>query len=356
MAAFRSAVVSTVIHSRDDLIEVRARSGGNDIDAVGFPHMLGPVAPGDRIIVNTTGIELSLGTGGVGFILWNLDGPGPPGPGPGHIVKLRYTPWQSEVLSAESPESPHHADLAEADSITGMPVVACSLHSQVAGVVAGVRRQSPTATIGYLMTDGAALPLAWSRLVRDLRSSGLVDTTCTAGHAFGGDLEAVNIFSGLVALRRAARCDVVVAAMGPGVVGTGTTLGFTGMEQGQILDAAGALGGRALACVRLSFADRRPRHRGISHHTLAALRVGAQRRATVVLPHLTEEESARIRDAVAQLARDHDVVEADGTPGVELLKSTGLPLTSMGRPLASAPELWLAAAAAGAVAAGLSAP
>jgi hypothetical protein len=351
VAAFRSAVVSAVIESGTELVRVRASAEGAELEAVGFPRMLGPVALGDRIIVNTTGIELGLGTGGVGFILWNLDTPGPPPPGPGHIVKLRYTPWQTEVLVAEAPESPHHDVLTTAESIDGMAVVASSLHSQVAGIAAGMKQAWPSATVGYLMTDGGALPLAWSRLVADLKAAELIDVTCTAGHAFGGDLESVNVFSGLVALRHAAHCDLVIAALGPGVVGTRTALGFSGIEQGQITDAASALGGRAIASIRLSFSDGRARHRGVSHHTMTALCLAAQRRATVVVPRLSAEHTAVIAAAVTELARAHKVVVADGAPGVELLRATGIRVTSMGQSLASVPELFLAAAAAGSIAA-----
>jgi Protein of unknown function (DUF3866) len=232
-----------------------------------------------------------------------------------------------------------------------MAVVAASLHSQVAGIAAGMKQARPSATVGYLMTDGGALPLAWSRLAHDLKAAGLIDVTCTAGHAFGGDLETVNIFSGLVALRHAADCDMVIAALGPGVVGTGTALGFSGIEQGQISDAASALGGRAIASIRLSFSDGRARHRGISHHTMTALCVAAQRRATVVVPRLPADHAALIAGAVAKLARAHHVVVADGEPGVELLRTTGIEVSSMGLPLGTVPELFLAAAAAGSVAA-----
>ena len=139
-----------------------------------------------------------------------------------------------------------------------MPVVACGLHSQIAGVAAGIKAAEPEARVGYLMTDGGALPLAWSRLVSALRGAGLMDSTCTSGHAFGGDLEAVNIFSGLAALRHAAAADVAIVSMGPGVVGTATALGFSGIEQGQVLDAAFALRGRGYACLRISFSDPAP--------------------------------------------------------------------------------------------------
>ena len=317
--------------------------------------MLGPLAVGDRVVVNTAGVDLGLGTGGDGFILWNLDGPGPPDPAPGHIVKLRYTPWQQPVLAAEAPESPHHRALVDLDSIDGMPVVACGLHSQVAAVAAGVKAARPQARLGYLMTDGGALPLAWGRLLRALRRLGLVDVTATCGYAFGGDLEAVNVHSGLAVLRAAAEADLVVAGMGPGGVGTATALGFTAMEVGGILDAAAGLGGRGVAALRICFADTRARHAGVSHHSLTALRIAARERAIVALPALPEHRAREVEAALHDggVTGRHDLVRADGRPGLELLRSSGLEVSSMGKGLEAAPELFLAAAAAGRVAAEL---
>ena len=104
----------------------------------------------------------------------------------------------------------------------------------------------PAARVVYVMTDGAALPLALSDLVADLlRATGLLDVTVTAGHAFGGDHEAVNVPSALDVAVRLAGADVVVVGMGPGVVGTASDLGTTAVEAGPILDAASRLGGRA---------------------------------------------------------------------------------------------------------------
>jgi len=347
MATFVEAEVVEVIEESAGLVRVRVEAGGSLFEAAGFPSMLGPLHLGDRLVVNTTGIELGLGTGGVGFVLWNLDGAGPQDRGPGHIVKLRYTPWQMNVAAAEAPESPHHDALAEAPELVGMPVVACGLHSQIAGVAAGIKAVAPEARVGYLMTDGGALPLAWSRLVSEIRAAGLVDSTCTCGHAFGGDLEAVNVFSGLTALRHAAAADVAIVSPGPGVVGTATTLGFSGIEQGQVLDAAFALQGRGYACLRISFAEARARHRGVSHHTLTALGVAARERATAVLPTLPSEEMDLIRRQLATLGGRHDFVEEDGRPGLELLESLRLRPTTMGRGTKEAPEAFLAGAAAG---------
>lgn len=355
MATFRTGAVVRVDVADDDLVRAVVRVDDGDVGevpAVAFPPMTGPLHAGDRVVVNTTGIELGLGTGGDAFVLWNLDGAAPDVRA-GHVVKLRYTPWQTNVVAVEAPESPHHDVMRELESLDGTPVVACSLHSQLAGVAAGVKARAPGARVGYLMTDGAALPLAWSELVRTLTRAGLVDVTCTSGHAFGGDLEAVTDHSGLAALRAVGGADVVVAAMGPGIVGTGTRLGYTGLEQGRLLDAAHALGGVPVACVRVSFADERARHAGVSHHTLTALRIAARERATVVLPALDQPVVARLRAALDDggVAARHDVVVADGGPGVELLRERGIEPASMGRPIAAAPEPFLAAAAAGAHAA-----
>lgn len=354
MAVFREGVVRRVVEELPGLVRVEVELDSGDVcGADGFPSMLGEVEAGHRVVVNTTGIELGLGTGGRGFVLWDLDAAAPGGPGPGHIVKMRYTPWQTNVLAAEEEASDHYAALAGATSIEGMPVVACGLHSQVPAVAAGIRAVLPDARIGYLMTDGAALPLAWSDLVRAARAAGLIDVTATCGHAFGGDLETVNVFSGLVALRRAASADVAIVAMGPGVVGTSTALGFTAIEQGQVLDAAAALGGRGVACLRISFADARPRHRGISHHTLTALRVAAREACDVVVPSLpeTEELLAQLGDA----GERHRVHVIDAAPGMELLRASGLRLSSMKRPLDEIPETFAAAVAAGTHAARLAA-
>lgn len=352
MPAFATGTVISVEPEERGLVRALVDLGAEPYPAVGFVDSLGPLRRGDRVVINTTGTALDLGSGGVGFILWNLDGDGAPAPGEGHIIKLRYTPWQREVLAAEAPESPHHEALAAAESIDGTPVVVCGLHSQVAAAAAGIKAAAPETTVGYLMTDGAALPAAWSELLARLRDAGLVDISATCGHAFGGDLEAVNVFSGLVALATVGGAGVVVAAMGPGIVGTSTRLGFTGMEQGQVLDAVTALGGTAIACLRISFADPRPRHRGVSHHSLTALRLAAREPASVVVPQLDPERSALVYSQLeeAGIGERHRVVEAPGEPGLDRLRHLGLEVSSMGRSMDEVPELFLAGAAAGAVA------
>lgn len=353
MATFRKGVVAEITERRADLIKAKVKLPDAVLACSGFPTMLAGLAEGDEVIVNTTGVELGLGTGGEGFILWNLsDGEAVP-TGDGHIVKMRYTPWQTNVLAAEAPESPHHEVLAAAESLDGAPVVVCGLHSQVGAAAAGIKAANPAATVGYLMTDGAALPIAWSNSVRSLRAAGLVDATCTAGHAFGGDLESVNAFSGMLALRHAAKVDAIIVAMGPGVVGTDSRFGFTALEQGPLLDAASALGGEAIAALRISFVDLRSRHVGVSHHTLTALTVAAQRRCKVALPVLPDDRADQVDEQLQRsgIPDQHEVVEIDGAPGLRLIQEKGLRPSSMGRGLDETPELFVAASAAGALAA-----
>ena len=355
MATFREGIARRVATRDGGLVQVEVElPGGALCEADGFPAMLGYVEEGHRLVVNTTGLDLGLGTGGRAFILWDLDAPAEDPPVGGHIVKMRYTPWQTEVLAAEEKASAHHEVLLDAETVGAMPVVACGLHSQIAGVAAGIRARAPQARIGYLMTDGAALPLAWSRLVAACLGAGLVDVTSTCGHAFGGELETVNVFSGLVALRHAARADIAIVAMGPGVVGTGTALGFTAMEQGQVLDATTGLGGQPVACVRVSFADERPRHRGISHHTLTALRVATRLPVDVVLPDLgARTEELREQLQAGGVADRHRVHIVDGRPGLEVLRRSRVDVTTMGRSVDETPETFLAACGAGTFAGGL---
>jgi len=208
------------------------------------------------------------------------------------------------------------------------------------------------------MTDGGSLPIAISDLVWQLRDRNLIDATVTCGHAFGGDFEAVSIFSALAVARHVAEADVAVVSMGPGIVGTNTRLGFSGMEVGSILDATVALHGVPIAALRASFADPRPRHRGLSHHSATALRLACRERIVVALPLIggPEEQQLRADLSAAGIDTHHDVVEVDPPDVLGLFVHHNLDIVSMGRPAADDPVLFLAAAAAGIVAADAIAP
>ncbi len=331
MPSFRTGTVSEVLAERPGLQRVATDAGR----AYVLTQLTGPVAVGDEVVVNTTAVELGLGTGGWHVVHWNLSRQEWGEPGPGHIMKLRYTSLQADTGAAEEA----HPDLPS--DLGGMPVVACSLHSQVPAVAAALLAAAPTAQVAYVMTDGAALPLALSDHVVDMVAVGLVSCTITAGHAFGGDLEAVSVASALALARHVAAADVAIVAMGPGVVGTGTALGTSSVEVAAVLDTAAALGGQPVAALRMSSGDARPRHQGVSHHSRTAL---ALTRSSVLV--------ATPRAGVLEDER-HDVRVVSPPPMAELLADAGLRVTSMGRGPDEDVDFFLAAGAAGALAATL---
>lgn len=329
MPSFRTATVTEVLAERAGLQRVATDEGR----AYVLTDLVGDVSVGDRVVLNTTAVELGLGTGGWHVVHWNLARDQLHRPGPGHIMKVRYTSLQADTGAAEE----HGAVPAD---LAGTPVVACTLHSQVPLVACAHLAARPGDRVVYVMTDGAALPLALSDLVVAMRGAGVVHATVTAGHAFGGDLEAVSVPSALALAVHRLDADLVVVAMGPGVVGTGAPLGTTAVEAAAVLDAAAALGGDPILCVRASEADLRARHRGVSHHAATVLDL-ARSRATV----------ATVPGAV--LARDdHDVIEVAAPPIVELLADRGLSVTTMGRGPDDDPLSFATAAAAGVVSAG----
>jgi hypothetical protein len=350
MPSYRTGEVVKLLEARRGLQRVEVDLGQGPERAYALPQLTGPVELGDRVVVNTTAVELGLGTGGWHVVHWNLERDHWSETGPGHIIKGRYTSIQSDVGSTEE----HLEALAEVESIDGMPVVVAALHSQLPAVAAAFRAARPDGRLAYVMTDGAGLPMALSDLVATLCSKGLVDATITCGHAFGGDYEAVSIYSALAVARHVAGADAAVVVMGPGIVGTNTRLGFSGMEVGPILDAAHALGGVAIACLRVSFADGRDRHVGLSHHSATALRLATRERVLVAVPKLDDaEQLARLRAdlAVAGISDRHELVEVDAPDALKLLAKHDLHVQSMGRPAGEDPALFQAASAAGALAA-----
>lgn len=303
--------------------------------AICYPQLTGAVAASDRVLLNTTAVELALGTGGTHFVVARLGearGVAHDSPSGGHIMKARYTPCQVDVMCAEAQECEHHPVMRDAVSLDGMPVVCCGLHSQVPLVAAAYKRMAPDATVAYCMTDQAALPLALSNLVRSAREVGLLDVTVSCGQAFGGDLEAINLHSGLLAARHVGGADVAIVAIGPGVAGTGTPFGHGGIAQGEALNAAGSLGGTPVACLRVSAADSRERHQGVSHHTVTALSAIALTPVKVAIPTLPAEISDAIESRLAEAGvwRLHErMVSVEGS--VEPPSLRGLEVTTMGR-------------------------
>ena len=255
----------------DNTTWIQVDIGGVIFKAVNYDNLTGSIEIDDNVILNTTAVDLSLGTGGYHFVLFNYSNESRTIEGEGHIMKLRYTPYQLKCLTAEEEVSQYHDLFNDFDNLNKKIFIVGTLHSMLAPLASMIKWLNPTLRINYLMTDGGALPLQFSNTVRELKEKDIIDKTISIGHAFGGDLECVNIYTGLIASSEILDSDVTIITMGPGIVGTGTKFGFSGIEQGYYIDAVNNLNGTPFIVPRISFKDSRERHRGISHHTLTVL-------------------------------------------------------------------------------------
>jgi hypothetical protein len=344
----RRGTVLSLLDERPGALELEVQVEGSRTGAIAYPELTGPIGEGDEVLLNTTAVALDLGTGGLHLVVAVLQGPDTDLGHAGRVMKARYTPLQ---LAVPSVEETHRDALEAARGLANTPVVCVPLHSMVAPVVAGAKA-SAGAKVVYVMTDGAALPGPLSRLVPRLLGSALLDGWITVGQAFGGQLEAVTIWTGLLAARHVLDAEVIVVADGPGNLGTDTTWGVSALQSGHALMAARTLRGRPVAALRASFADERERHRGVSHHSITILRDVCRVDVNVAVPVLQEPDRSAIWDALraARLEELHQLVEADGHPAIEELERRGVEVESMGRSPTDDPVFFLAAGAAGVLA------
>jgi Protein of unknown function (DUF3866) len=314
--SLRRGRVSAVTERHDELVRLEV----DGVPAVAYPRVTGPVDEGDEVLVNRQARDLGLGSGGFDVVYANLSRglELPPEEG-AHVMKLPYAPGQYAALHAEE-----EADIP--GTLGGMPVVCCSLHSQLAPVCAGL---GDGVRVAYLQLAGGALPVSLSDSVRALKERGLLETAVAVGACFDGDVACVSVASGLV-WAAGEGYDASVCAIGPGIVGTGSRLGHGGLAAAEAANAALALGGSPVLCLRTSSADPRERHRGVSHHTRAVLDLVL---GDVVVAWPDDADTAGWENACA-----------------------GLPLSHMGRGPADDPEFFRAAFAAGRVARDMVAP
>jgi hypothetical protein len=254
----RRGTVTAVTERHEGLVRLEV----DGRPCVAYPRMTGAVARGDDVLVNVQAVELGLGSGGFDVLHANLTrGLGLAPERGAHVMKLPYTPLQHAVLHAEEDAE------GWPDALAGMPVVCCSLHSQLAPVCAGLGREF---AVAYVQLAGGALPVSLSDTVRALRADGFLRAALSAGPSLDGDVASVTVASALLWCAREG-VEAVVCSIGPGIAGTGTRYGHGGVAAADAANAASALGGAPILASRISDADPRERHRGVSHHTLAAI-------------------------------------------------------------------------------------
>lgn len=317
----RRGTVTAVAERHDGLVRLEV----DGRPCVAYPELTGPVGQGDEVLVNVQALELGLGTGGFDVLHANLTrGLNLASDDAAHVMKLPYTSLQHAVLHAEETWKGEASP-----ALAGLPVVCCSLHSQVAPVCAGL---GPDLRVAYVQLPGGALPVPLSDAVRALRDAGYLRTTVAVGPCLAGELACVSAASALVACARLGM-NAVVCAIGPGIVGTGSRYGHGGLAVAEAARAAAVLGASAIVAPRVSSADGRDRHRGLSHHTLAAIELAGEA-AAVAWPQGLQvpRELGRV-----------ETVDASGWRHA----CAGLPLEHMGRGPDEEPWFFAAAYAAG---------
>jgi uncharacterized protein DUF3866 len=255
--SLRRGTVTAVVERLEGLVRLAV----DGRPCIAYPRLTGPVALRDEVLVNVQAVELGLGSGGFDVLYANLTRGLGRAPEPGaHVMKLPYTPLQHAVLHAEE-------EGAGAERLDGIPVVCCSLHSQLAPACAGL---GEGLRVAYVQLPGGALPVSLSDTVRALRRRGLLDRSVAVDACIDGDVACVTAASAL-AWCAGEGMDAVICSIGPGIVGTASPWGHGGLAAAQAVATARLLGGRPILAVRSSGADPRERHRGLSHHTRAVL-------------------------------------------------------------------------------------
>jgi hypothetical protein len=329
--------------------------GGEHRRAWADPAVVGEVRGGDEVLVNTSAVDLGLGSGGFDVVHANLTrGLEAEPTAETHVMKLNYTSLQHPVEPVEVPLGD-----AEAEADVAMPVLVIPLHGHLAPAAWAALERRPGTRVGYVQSAGGALPGTLSRDVADLRTRGLLAGHVTAAPAFGGEAEALSVTGALDAARRRLGWEGAIVGPGPGILGSRTRFGHGGIAALDSAHAALALGLRTLVSPRLSSADPRPEHRGLSHHSatvlellLAPVRVPVPEVELEGWPLVDSEapeggsRQATLDALIAACEDRHDLaveqVDLVGYAG------SGLPTRTMGRELSEDPLFFAAPLAAGA--------
>jgi Protein of unknown function (DUF3866) len=342
-----------VVTSTDPLT---VRVGGEDRPAWADTGLVGEVAEGDDVVVNTEAADLGLGSGGFDVVHVNLTrglaGHGPPGGQ--HVMKLNYTSLQHSIEPAELP--PGQGTSRAGDESPAVPVLVLPLHGHLAPSVWAAAAAQPGIRVGYVQTAGGSLPGLLSRDVTELRGRGILAGHVTAGPSYGAEREAVTTLGALDAAAGRLAWEAIICGPGPGIVGSMTLYGHGGIAALENAHAALALGLPTLISPRLSSSDPRERHRGLSHHTetvlellLASVRIPVPEIELAGWPTGDEGggvDMPSVLDALHRVCDDRHDVEVEPVD-LGAYEASGLPTRTMGRTLPEDPLFFAAPLAAG---------
>ncbi|MCP3933834.1 MAG: DUF3866 family protein [Actinomycetia bacterium] len=328
MPAFRTGVVTELLSRRSGFQRVVV----DDRPAYVLTDLVGQVGIGDRVVVNTTALDRRLGTGGSDVVHWNLSNDTLDLPGRGHVMAARYTSVQHDAGTWDTDEGPGAATAPHdtAALAASVPTIGCMLHSHAMALCAALSAQG--LSVGYVMNEAGALALALSDLLAASVEAGSVMVTASVGQAFGGEIEAVTVPSAVAGCAHSG-AEIVVVGAGPGHVGTGDPLAFSGLSLAGDLDLLSLVGSPTALALRWSSRDQRERHKGISHHSVTLLEVLARSHA---VPVPDAEMASAVADVLSGAGSDSQSrpVVIDPVDVVDACGRFGLDIDTMGRSLA----------------------
>ncbi|NLJ41686.1 MAG: DUF3866 family protein [Clostridiales bacterium] len=343
MIEYKRSIVKKIIESNENLQEILLDIEHPCKKAINYVGLTGYLNINDEILVNTTACTLNLGTGGYHYVMGNLNSRGNKLIGDGHGMKLKYTPSQLKVLFSEEQASPFSRHFHRNLDLNGKLIFTAELHSMLMPMCAYLKYVGPKdIKIACIITDHGALPVRFSKSIALLKSRGLLDRIISTGNAFGGDHECVNIYTALQMAANILDMDVIIITMGPGIMGTGTPFGFSGLEFGLYLEFCYIKKSIPIYVPRISFCDPRKRHYGISHHFINVFCEIIQSPLPIILPHTDLSRMGHMINQlrITSLLKKHPIIIRKGKGIIKSLREYGLDPITMGRGFNDNPEFF----------------
>lgn len=242
--------------------------------AINYIEETGICSRGDLVIINTVGNKLNLGTGGYNIVYYNtsldLDNEVFFDRKNGHIIKMKYTQCQVKVKSVE--ENTDFKNIFENHvKLLQRPVVFAILHSMISPLVRTIKCINNNINISCVYTYGGAMNANNSFSLKRLKEEGLINSVITTGECYGGDYEAINITTGIMFGLNQLKNDIIIVCSGPGIAGSSTYYGFSTFDLIGSIYITKQLGLLPILIPRISLADQRERHIGVSMQSIAIL-------------------------------------------------------------------------------------
>lgn len=346
---FRGTVKKVTFEDENlQILEINERS----IPAYLFKRLVPPAGEKDAVILNTTATDLKLGTGGFDLVVFNLTRAETvflESEDESHVMKLNYLPYQFSVPFIEETDEYQKAVRVFTQSTSSEDVLLLTVHSQIIPSVAGALSVQKNLKVTLIITDSSSLPVFLSNTVKFLLDNGLIENVISTGNAFGGTLEAMNIYTALIYSKYHLNSDLIIIAPGFGLKGTGSIYGHSNMTFADALNTVSSVGMKPYLVPRISFAEKRERHLGISHHTREIVQ-RALTKPFLFLPEencLNEQEKMILSGQLEEIKENTQFIHVDIKNSLDNLLKYSRYLISMGRKFEDDPIFFSIAFAAG---------